>query len=80
MKKSLPKGWAMHAYDDEILWWNGVSVEHDAPVVVAKTPFVPGFFVAKLVGHNDDTDNCAYPIAGPFRSLHAAIAAIALIS
>ena len=79
MKKSLPEGWAMHAYDDEILWWNGVSVEHDAPVVVAKTPFVPGFFVARVVGRNDDIAS-TYPIAGPFRSLHTAIAAIALIS
>ena len=79
MKKSLPEGWAMHAYDDEILWWDGTSVEHDAPVVVAKTPFVPGFFIAELIGHNDDFAS-TYPIAGPFRSLHTAIAAIALIS
>ena len=79
MKKSLPEGWAMHAYDDEILWWSWASVKHDG-LCVAKIPFVPGFFTAKLVGHNDDTDNCTYPIAGPFRSLHTAIAAIALIS
>ena len=80
MKKSLPQGWTMHAYDDEILWWNGASVEHGAPAVVAKTPFVPGFFIAKLVGRSDGIGNCVYPIAGPFRSLHTAIAAIALIS
>ena len=79
MKKSLPEGWAMHAYDDEILWWDAASVEHDAPVVVAKTPFVPGFFVAKLAEVDDDIAS-TYPIAGPFRSLHTAIAAIALIS
>ena len=79
MKKSLPKGWAMRAYDDEILWWDGASVDHDAPAVVTKTPFVPGFFVAKLVGRNDLFAS-SYPIAGPFRSLHTAIAAIALIS
>ena len=79
MKKSLPEGWAMRAYDDEILWWDGASVEHDAPVIVAKIPFVPGFFVAKLIGYNDDFTS-TYPIAGPFRSLHTAIAAIALIS
>ena len=79
MKKSLPEGWAMYAYDDEILWWRGVSVEHDG-LCVTKVPFVFGFFVAKLVRYNDDTDNCTYPIAGPFRSLHTAIAAIALIS
>ena len=79
MKKSLPEGWAMRAYDDEILWWDRASVEHDAPVVVAKTPFVPGFFVAKLVGRNGPFAS-SYPIAGPFRSLHTAIAAIALIS
>ena len=80
MKKSLPEGWVMHARDDEILWWDGASVEHDSPVFVAKTPFVPGFFIAKLVGHTEGADNCTYPIAGPFRSLHTAIAAIALIS
>ena len=80
MKKSLPEGWAMRAYGDEILWWDGASVDHDAPVVVAKTPFVPGFFVAKLIHDDDDVDNCTYPVAGPFRSLHTAIAAIALIS
>lgn len=79
MKKSLPEGWAMHAYDDEILWWDRASVDHDAPAVVTKTPFVPGFFVARFVGHNDDIAS-TYPIAGPFRSLHTAIAAIALIS
>lgn len=78
MKKSLPEGWAMHAYDDEVLWWDGASVEHDAPVVVAKIPFVFGFFVAKLADGDDDTTS-TYPIAGPFRSLHTAIAAINLI-
>ena len=79
MKKSLPEGWAMYAYDDEILWWRGDSVDRNDFCVI-KNPFVFGFFVAKLVGYNDDTDNCAYPVAGPFRSLHTAIAAIALIS
>lgn len=54
-------------------------IEH-GNLFVVKTPFVPGFFIAKLVAPNDDTDNCTYPIAGPFRSLHTAIAAIALIS
>lgn len=78
MKKSLPEGWAMYAYDDEILWWRGVSVEHDG-LCVTKVPFVFGFFVAKLVGHSDDIAS-TYPIAGPFRSLHTAIATIALIS
>ena len=78
MKKSLPEGWAMHAYNDEILWWRGISVGRNGCCVI-KNPFVPGFFVAKLVGHNDDIAS-TYPIAGPFRSLHTAIAAIALIS
>lgn len=78
MKKSLPEGWAMHAYDDEILWWNGVSVGHDG-LCVTKNPFVFGFFVAKLAEDDDGTIS-TYPITGPFRSLHTAIAAIALIS
>ena len=68
----------MHAYDDEILWWSGVSVKHDG-LCVTKVPFVFGFFVAKLT-LDYDTGNCTYPVAGPFRSLHTAIAAIALIS
>ena len=78
MKKSLPEGWAMHAYDDEILWWRGVSVGRNDFCVI-KNPFVFGFFVAKLV-EDDDGTTSTYPIAGPFRSLHTAIAAIALIS
>ena len=79
MKKSLPEGWTMHAYDDEVLWWDEASAEHNAPVVVTKVPFVFGFFVAKLV-EDDDGTTSTYPIAGPFRSLHTAIATIALIS
>ena len=78
MKKSLPEGWAMHAYDDEILWWRGVGVRRNG-FCVSKNPFVFGFFVAKLAKDDDGTTS-TYPIAGPFRSLHAAIAAIALIS
>ena len=78
MKKSLPEGWAMHAYDDEILWWRGVSVGRNDFCVI-KNPFVFGFFVAKLAKDDDGTTS-TYPIAGPFRSLHTAIAAIALIS
>ena len=78
MKKSLPEGWAMHAYDDEILWWRGVSVGR-SDFCIIKNPFVFGFFVAKLVGDDDGTTS-TYPVAGPFRSLHTAIAAIALIS
>ena len=78
MKKSLPEGWAMHAYDDEILWWRGAYIEHDG-LCVTKVPFVFGFFVAKLA-EDDDGPTSTYPIAGPFRSLHTAIAAIALIS
>ena len=77
MKKGLPEGWAMHAYDDEILWWRGISVKHDG-LCVTKVPFVFGFFVAKLA-EDDDGFASSYPIAGPFRSLHTAIAAIALI-
>jgi hypothetical protein len=79
MKKSLPEGWAMYAYDDEILWWRGVSVEHDG-LCVTKVPFVFGFFVAKLICDNDYESGCTYPVAGPFRSLRTAIATTALIS
>ena len=78
MKKSLPEGWTMYAYDDEILWWRGAYIEH-GNLFVVKAPFVPGFFVAKLA-EVDDAFTSTYPIAGPFRSLHTAIAAIALIS
>ena len=78
MKKNLPEGWAMYAYDDEILWWQGVGVRRNGFCVI-KNPFVFGFFVAKLAKDDDGTTS-TYPIAGPFRSLHAAIAAIALIS
>ena len=77
MKKSLPEGWAMHAYNDEILWWRGVSVGRNDFCVI-KNPFVFGFFVAKLAEVDDFAST--YPVAGPFRSLHTAIAAIALIS
>lgn len=78
MKKSLPEGWVTHAYDDEVLWWDEASAEHDS-LYVTKVPFVFGFFVAKLVRDDDGTPS-TYPIAGPFRSLHTAIATIALIS
>lgn len=78
MKKSLPEGWAMYAYDDEILWWRGIGVGRNGFCVI-KNPFVFGFFVAKLAKDDAGTTS-TYPIAGPFRSLHAAIAAIALIS
>lgn len=78
MKKSLPEGWAMHAYDDEIIWWRRGNVGRIG-FCVTKNPFVFGFFVAKLV-EDDDGPTSTYPIAGPFRSLHTAIATIALIS
>ena len=78
MKKSLPEGWAMYACDDEILWWRRGTVGRIG-LCVTKNPFVFGFFAAKLV-EDDDGAISTYPIAGPFRSLHTAIAAIALIS
>ena len=76
----LPDGWAMHHYEDEVTWWRG-DLGYPVDYWVCQYPFVPGFFVAVTL---DDEGGNMYsitscPIAGPFRSLHAAIAAINLI-
>lgn len=72
----LPPGWEMWAYNDEITWWDD---SRGSPIDywVCQYPFVPGFFVA--VTHDDDRTVSSYPIAGPFKTVLDAIAAINLI-
>lgn len=66
----------MWAYSDEITWWDD---SRGSPIDywVCQYPFVPGFFVA--VTHDDGRTISSYPIAGPFKTVLDAIAAINLI-
>lgn len=74
--KELPDGWVMHCYEDEVTWWRD-DLGHLIDYWVCQYPFVPGFFVA--VAHDYDHNVTSYPIAGPFKSLRAAMAAATLI-
>lgn len=75
---NLPDGWAMHHYGDEVTWWDD-SRPYPVDYWVCRYPFVPGFFVAVLLEDEEREIASSHPIAGPFKSLHAAIAAATLI-
>lgn len=77
----LPLGWAFTATDYALLWsqWDS-STGRGRPWsfnYVAMFPFVPGYFVAKFVG---PAPASLRVITGPFDTLHAACAALRLIS
>lgn len=78
--KDLPEAWAMHQYEDEVTWWRD-DLGYPIDYWVCQYPFVPGFFVA--VTMDDETNSkygiTSYPIAGPFKSLRAAMATADLI-
>lgn len=73
---NLPDGWKMWVYNDEVTWYRddlGYPIEY----WVCQYPFVPGFFVAVTL--DDDHTISSYPIAGPFKTVFDAVAAINLI-
>ena len=70
MKKSLPEGWAMHAYDDEILWWGGAPVDHDAPVVVTKPHSCPA---SSSPSSSGTTATSLLPTPSPAHSDHSTL-------
>lgn len=78
--KELPDGWVMHHYEEEVAWWRA-DLGHPVDYWVCQYPFVPGFFV--VVTMDDETDSeyaiTSCPIAGPFKSLRAAMATANLI-
>lgn len=73
---NLPDGWEMWIYPDEVAWWRD-DLGYPVDYWVCQYPFVPGFFVA--VTHDYDHTVSSYPIAGPFKTVFDAIAAINLI-
>ncbi len=75
----LPPGWELHHYQDEVVWFH-IPSGFPAETWIVKYPFVPGFFVAMLLAeeHADDM-GVSHPIAGPFKTVLDAIAAINLI-
>lgn len=78
--KELPDGWAMHHYEDEVTWWRD-DLGYPVDYWVCQYPFVPGFFVAVTldVEEGNTYSITSYPIAGPFKSLRAAMATANLI-
>lgn len=72
----LPPGWDMWVYNDEVAWWDD-SRAYPVDYWVCQYPFVPGFFVSVTREHGLTTSS--YPIAGPFKTVLDAIAAINLI-
>lgn len=79
--QKLPDGWEIWHYDDEVCWFDN-SRGYPIDFWVCQWPFVPGFFVADVVIDDSDKMNplgTTRPIAGPFRTLFQAIAAVKLI-
>lgn len=77
-KPKLPPGWDIWVYNDEVTWWDdsrGFPVDH----WVCQYPFVPGFFVSVIAEDKELGLASSYPIAGPFKTVLDAIAAINLI-
>lgn len=68
----------MWVYNEEITWWDA---SHGFPVDywVCQYPFVPGFFVSVMAEDEEHESASSYPIAGPFKTVLDAIAAINLI-
>ena len=74
----LPPGWDIWVRNDEVTWWGdsrGFPVDH----WVCQYPFVPGFFVSVIAEDKELGLASSYPIAGPFKTVLDAIAAINLI-
>lgn len=74
----LPPGWGIWVHNDEVTWWDdsrGFPVDH----WVCQYPFVPGFFVSVIAEDKELGLTSSYPIAGPFKTVLDAIAAINLI-
>ena len=81
-KVKLPPGWEQHVYSDELMWWDEswrAQLGDEGMLFVSAYPCVAGFFVTH--GYFNDPIDGIYtiPVAGPFKSLHAAIAAATLV-
>lgn len=66
-------GWDMQIFTDEVFWMCPAEVD-DGDLCryrVVRFPFVPGYFMCKLVDHL-----VHYPVAGPFSTLKGAKAAV----
>ena len=82
-KVKLPPGWEQHTYSDELMWWNEswrAWLGDEGMLFVSAYPCVAGFFVTRACYEaTSNKDVSTTPIAGPFRSLLAAITAATLI-
>ena len=77
-RPELPPGWEIWVYDDEVTWWDD-SCGSPVDYWVCQYPFVPGFFVSVIAEDKELGLVSSHPIAGPFKTVLDAIAAINLI-
>jgi hypothetical protein len=73
--------WKRWVYTDEVFWrYDTDAVPYVQYYNIAAFPFVPGYFVCKVIEDEDDVLNeCHFTVAGPFPTLKAAKAAVMLL-